>query len=98
MADLIPLTNLIPLKENIIVINNDQEETKTASWFILPEAKHKEKPINGTIKAVWSEVTDLKPGDIVYFTKYTPNEIELDDQIYLVMDQSSVLAKVDSNA
>jgi co-chaperonin GroES (HSP10) len=40
------------------------------------------------------EVTiDLVIGDTVYFTKYAPDEIELNGKTYLVIKHSSLLAK-----
>jgi co-chaperonin GroES (HSP10) len=36
---------------------------------------------------------DVKEGDIVYFTKYAPDEIEVDDVTYLIIKQDSILAK-----
>jgi co-chaperonin GroES (HSP10) len=36
---------------------------------------------------------DVKIWDIVYFTKYSPDELEVDWIKYLVIKQSSILAK-----
>ena len=41
---------------------------------------------------------DVKIGDIVYFTKYAPDEVEVDmdgdKKTYLVIQMTSVLAKI----
>jgi chaperonin GroES len=36
---------------------------------------------------------DVKVGDVVYFTKYAPDELDVDGKKYLVVKQSSILAK-----
>ena len=36
---------------------------------------------------------DVKVDDIVYFTKYAPDEIEVDGKQYLIIKHSSVLVK-----
>jgi len=36
---------------------------------------------------------DVEVGDIVYFTKYSPDELEVDGEKYLVIRHSSILAK-----
>lgn len=93
--------NLIPLVDHILV-EPTQAETTTASGIILP-TDTKEKPSKGRVIALpkdakytkdWIEITiDLAIGDIVYFTKYAPDEIELNGKTYLVIKHSSLLAK-----
>jgi co-chaperonin GroES (HSP10) len=36
---------------------------------------------------------DVAVGDTVYFTKYAPDEIEVDGKDYLIIKVSSILAK-----
>ena len=82
-----------------------KEEEKTASWIVLPDSA-KDKPGKGKVIAVWDgKITeegkrapmDVKEWDVVYFTKYAPDEIEFSDgkekKKYLVIRHSSVLAK-----
>ncbi|HQB23190.1 MAG TPA: co-chaperone GroES, partial [Bacteroidales bacterium] len=56
----------------------------------------KEKPQRGKIMAVGSgkkdEPMELKEGDLVLYGKYAGTEINIDDQEYLIMRQSDVLA------
>ncbi len=96
--------NLIPLVDHILV-EPTQAETTTASGIILP-TDTKEKPSKGKVIALpkdgkyikdGMEVTiDLTIGDTVYFTKYSPDEIELNGKTYLVIKHSSLLAKESS--
>jgi len=90
---------LIPLEDHILV-EAIEEENKTKSGIILPD--NKEKPSKWKVVAVgdgkildnWSRSpVDVKIGDIVYFTKYSPDELDVDWTKYLVIKQSSLLAK-----
>lgn len=97
------MTKLIPLEDHVIV-QPLEEETTTKSWIILPESK--EKPNKGKVVAVGTgkildngerAPMDIKVGDIVYFAKYSIDELEIEengvDQKYLVMKQSYIMAK-----
>ena len=90
---------LIPLEDHIIV-EAVEEESVTKSGIILPNSK--EKPSKGKVVAVgdgkildnWGRSPiDVKVGDIIYFTKYAPEEIDVDGTTYLVIKQSAILAK-----
>lgn len=95
---------LIPLHDHIIVKPIKEEQT-TKSWIVLPDS-NKEKPWKWEVIAVWSwsildnwdrAPMDLKVWDVIHFTKYSPDEIEINEDWekvkYLVLKQSSVLAK-----
>ena len=94
---------LTPLEDHILV-TPIEDENKTKSWIILPDSK--EKPSTWTVVAVGAgkildngnrAPIDVKVWDVVYFTKYAPDEIEVEEegvkQKYLVIKQSSLLAK-----
>ena len=79
------MTRLIPLEDHIIVKPLVQEST-TKSGIILPE--NKEKPSKGEVVAVGAgkilengsrASVDVKVGDIVYFAKYSIDELEIDE-------------------
>jgi chaperonin GroES len=93
--------NLKPLGERLIVQPIEQEET-TASGIVLPETA-KEKPMQGKVLAVGpgtrkddgSRVAmDVSEGDTVLYAKYAGTEIKLEDQKYLILKESDVLAIV----
>lgn len=95
------MTKLIPLDDHVIVRPLD-DETTTASGIILSSEK-KEKPTKWTIIAVGPGKHDdegeripmsVEEGDVVYFTAYAPDEVELDGETYLVIKSTSLLAKV----
>lgn len=83
-----------PLADRVL-IEPAPAETKTVGGIIIPDSA-KEKPLRGTIIAVGRGTKDeemiLKPGDTVLYGKYAGTELELDNQKYLIMRQSDVLA------
>jgi chaperonin GroES len=81
-----------------------EEENKTASGIVLPDSS-KEKPSRWKIVAVWNWkilenwqrwTMDVKVWDIVHFTKYSPDELEVMENWtkvkYLIVKHSSILA------
>ncbi|MBS8122172.1 co-chaperone GroES [Candidatus Vampirococcus lugosii] len=98
------MSKLYPIEDNVVV-KACKEETKTKSGIVLPES-NKEKPGKGEVVAVGEgkilddgsrSKMDVNVGDIVYFTKYSPDEIEVESEgekvKYLVLKHSSILAK-----
>lgn len=86
--------NIKPLADRVLVLPADAEQ-KTASGIIIPDSA-KEKPLQGTVKAIGHGTKDeemvLKEGDTVLFGKYSGTEIEIEGTKYLIMRQSDVLA------
>ena len=83
-----------PLADRVLIKPADAE-SKTASGIIIPDSA-KEKPLKGVVIAVGNGTKDeemvLKEGDQVLYGKYAGTEIEFDDNKYLIMRQSDVLA------
>jgi len=83
-----------PLADRVLIKPADAE-TKTASGIIIPDSA-KEKPLKGEVIAVGKGTKDeemiLKKGDKVLYGKYAGTEIEIDENQYLIMRQSDVLA------
>ncbi len=91
---------LKPLYDNIIVKQLKEEEV-TKSGIVLPDTINKEKPQQGEVIAIGPGKKDnngkivemsVKVGDKILFNRYSPNEIKIDDEEYLVMRESDVLA------
>ena len=89
-----------PLHDRVVVRRLEQEE-KTAGGIIIPDTA-KEKPQQGEVVAVGpGRVEDgkriemeLKVGDKVLYGKYSGTEVSIDDQQYLILRESDVLAVV----
>jgi len=92
--------NIKPLSDHIVIEPISQEE-KTKSGILVPSTIDKERPEQGKVIAVGpGKRTDsgniispeVKPGDVVLFTKYGPNEVKVDDKEYLIAKQEDILA------
>ncbi len=84
--------SFLPLGQRVLV-KRVEEETTTASGIIIPD-NAKEKPLNGTVIAISSEVKEdgeINEGDTVVFAKYSGSEITLDGAEYLVMNTDDIL-------
>lgn len=93
---------LKPLADRVIVKAITQEE-KTASGIILPDTVDKEKPEQGEVIAVGPGKLlengqragmEVSVGDKVVFTKYGPHEVKIDEQEYLILSESDIMAIV----
>lgn len=81
--------NFKPLGKRVLVQIKKAEE-KTASGIILVDSA-KEKPNTAEVKAVASEVSEVKVGDIVVFEQYRGTELSLEGEDYLVLDLENVM-------
>jgi chaperonin GroES len=86
-----------PLADRVLVRPAPIEE-KTAGGIIIPDTA-KEKPLKGEVVAVGQGTKDeemvVKKGDKVLYGKYAGTEIEIDDEEYLIMRQSDILAIIE---
>jgi chaperonin GroES len=87
-----------PLGDRVVVKVIESEE-KTKSGIVIPDTA-KEKPQEGKVVAVGTgEIVDgkkipleVKEGDKVIYSKYAGTEVKLDDEEYLILRQSDILA------
>ncbi len=94
--------NLEPLDDRIVVKPGEEEET-TVSGIVIPDTA-KEKPQEGEVVAVGPGrfedgkrvPMDVKAGDKVLYSKYGGTEIKVDGEDLLVLRESDVLAKIES--
>ncbi len=77
-----------PLGNRVLVERIEDAQT-TASGIIIPD-NAKEKPSQGKVIAVGSDVEEISEGDTVVFGKYSGNDITLDGNEYLIMDADDV--------
>ena len=83
-----------------VVIKVSEGDMKTASGIVLPDTA-KEKPQEGEVVAVGTgkmldngtrAQMDVKTGDKVIFSKYSGSEVKVDEQNYLIVRESDILA------
>lgn len=88
--------NIKPLGERVVIKMVEMEET-TKSGIILTAAA-KEKPQVAEVVAVGPGTKDvtmeLAIGDKVVISKYAGTEIKLENEEYIILNQSDVLAKI----
>ncbi len=94
---------LKPLHDRLIVKPLAKEEV-TKFGIILPDTVDKERPEQGEVIAIGpgkvmqdgqrAEMS-VKVGDKVVFKKYSPDEVKVDDQEYLVISDSDILAIIE---
>ncbi len=93
-----------PLADHILIEPLKQEE-KTKSGILLPDTAEKERPEQGKVIAVGpGKKTDdgkllpmeVKPGDVVLFTKYGPNEVKIGEKEYLIAKEEDILAVIEN--
>jgi len=83
-----------PLGERLL-IKPIKEEKKTEGGIVLPDSA-KEKPMKAEVIAIGKvEDLDLKVGDKVIFSKYAGTEIKIEDEDYIIIDASDILAKIE---
>lgn len=92
-----------PLSNNVI-IEQLKEEEKTKGGILLPQSAEKERPQQGKVVSVGPGKTNnqgkvipmnVKKGDIVLFSKYSPQEIKVEDKEYLVLKEEDILAIIE---
>lgn len=92
---------LVPLFDKVVLKQMVAEET-TKSGIILP-GQAKEKPQQAEVIAVGpggvvdgKEITmHVKAGDKVIYSKYSGTDVEVDDEKYVIVKQSDILAVIE---
>jgi len=90
---------LKPLSDHVIVKPITEDEV-TKTGIVLPDTVDKEKPEKGEVIAIGpGKLLDngqrvpmsVKVGDKVMFKKYSPDEIKIDEEEYLIISESDIL-------
>src|SRR5262245_20281270 len=94
-------TNIRPLGDRVLVKAVERTE-QTKSGIFLPDTAQ-EKPQEALVLAVGNgklldngtrTPIDLKPGDKVLYSKYAGTEIKQDDEEYIILRESDILAVI----
>ena len=92
---------LVPLGDRVVIKQLVAEET-TKSGIVLP-GQAKEKPQQAEVIAVGpggvndgkEVVMQVKPGDKIIYSKYSGTEVELEEDDYIIVKQSDILAIIE---
>jgi len=91
--------NIKPLSDYVVVKPITEEVTQ--SGIVLPETVNKEKPEKGEVVSIGEgKILDngqrsqmsVKVGDKVMFRKYSPDEIKIEGEEYLIIRESDIIA------
>ncbi len=94
---------LTPISDHIVVKPVSAEE-KSVSGIIIPDTVSKERPERGEVISVGPgrqldngsmSHMDVKPGQIVLFKKYAPDEVKIDTVEFLIIKMEDVMAIVE---
>ena len=100
------MSSMKPLHDRVLVKRIDSTKTESKGGILIPDTA-KEKPQEGEVIAVGNGkilengtklALDVKVGDRILFGKYTGNDIEIDDQEYLIVREEEILAKLSGMA
>lgn len=94
---------LKPLSNNVIIKAFSKEEI-TKSGIVLPDTIDKEKPEQGEVIAIGPgkliengqrSKMSVQIGDKVVFKKYSPDDIKIDNEEYLVVNENDILVIIE---
>ena len=96
--------NVTPLHDRVLIRRLEEKETAKGG-IIIPDTA-KEKPQEGEVMAVGAGkiekghrvALDVKVGDRMLFGKYIGNDINIDDQEYLILREDEILVKLSGMA
>lgn len=95
MADI----KINPLGKRVLVKQDQVEETTKGGLVLPPSANEDQKSETGTVvklgtgKSKGKEIPfEVSVGDRIYFKKYSPDELEIDGEKYLLLEEEDILA------
>ena len=92
-----------PLNDHVVVKPTLESET-TKSGIVLPETINKERSERGVVVAIGQgqllengqrATMTVREGDQVMFKKYSPDEIKIEGEEYLIISEKDILAIIE---
>lgn len=87
-----------------MIVKPVSKEEVTASGIILPDTVGKERPKQGDVIEIGPglllengtrQTMSVKVGDRVIFKQYAPDEFKIDEQDYLVLAETDIMAVIE---
>lgn len=91
MKKIIPVGDRVLVKPFTEADLRKGEKGKSKLNFVLPDSMTKEKSAQGKVLAV-GESKKIKVGDIVLFSKYSYDEVELEGEELFLLKEENILA------
>jgi chaperonin GroES len=92
-------TKIIPLGDRVLVKPFTEAELKEKNVkkakvkFLLPDSLTEEKSAQGKVIAV-GETKRVKVGDVVFFSKYAYDQVEVDGEELFLLKEENLLAVI----
>mgnify|MGYP000955811908 FL=1 len=92
---------ITPIGSRVLVSPDKVDEKTTGGLILPPTSTEDQKPETGVIvklgegKVKGKQMEfNVKVGDRVYFKKYSPDELEIDGERFLLLDAGDILAVI----
>ena len=92
---------ITPIGSRVLVSPDKVDEKTTGGLILPPTSTEDQKPETGVIvklgegKVKGKQMEfNVKVGDRVYFKKYSPDELEIDGEKFLLLDAGDILAVI----
>ena len=89
--------NIKPIGERVLIKPVKEEET-TAGGIYIPETA-KEKKKQGVVVEIGTSSDDnelpVQKGDLILYTGYSTDELEMNGEKFLIIDISDIIAKLE---
>jgi len=76
-----------------VVAQAEEAKTKTASGLYLPQ-NSAEKPKVAKVVAIGVDAKQVKVGDRIIYKSFSPTEVKVDGEEYLLVKEEDILATV----
>ena len=97
--------NIQPIDERVLIKPVEEEEERKVGSIIIPDTASKDRPQIGEVIAMGDDVVSekdnrkklselMKVGDKVVYAKYGGTEIKVENEDYLLVSRSDILAVV----
>ena len=92
-------TNLQPIDDRMLVLAAESEDTYGKSKIIIPDVAKKEMTYGEIVElGTDEELQELfKVGDIIFFAKYSGEDLEYNGRKYKVLSRSDIMVKQREN-
>lgn len=87
------MSNKIQPLADYVVAQAEEAQTKTASGLILP-GNATEKPKVAKVVAVGGDVKRVKTAERILYKSYSPTEVKLDGEEFLLIKEEDILATI----
>ena len=97
------MANIKPIGGYILVKPEDGNDNTTASGLIIQNSSKGERPQKGMIISLGTGLVNedgeklpfnVSVGDKILFKKYSPEEVEIDGDTYLIMKEADILGVI----